>query len=77
MVAFLKDVYARVKAAEKFKMTQQPNMKYMWSTMVASSFLDMRLSVACTATDVEFQNRIIIRDHHEPPRRGAEAPPQS
>ncbi len=24
---------------------------------------DMRLSVACTAKDVEFQNRIIIRDH--------------
>ncbi len=23
----------------------------------------MRLSVACTATDAEFQNRIIIRDH--------------
>ncbi len=38
-------------------------MKYTWNTMVASSFLDMRLSVACTATDAEFQNRIIIRDH--------------
>jgi hypothetical protein len=24
---------------------------------------DMRLSVACTATDAEFQNSIIIRDH--------------
>ena len=31
--------------------------------MVASSYWDMRLSVACTVTDAEFQNRIIIRDH--------------
>jgi hypothetical protein len=62
-VAFLKDAYARAKAAGKFKMTQQPEMKYTWNTMVASSFLDMRLSVACTATDAEFQNRIVIRDH--------------
>ena len=31
--------------------------------MMASSFWNMRLSVACTATDAEFQNRIIIRDH--------------
>ncbi len=30
--------------------------------MVASSYWDMRLSVACTATDAEFQNRIIQRD---------------
>ena len=30
--------------------------------MAASSYWDMRLSVACTATDAEFQNRIIQRD---------------
>ncbi len=30
--------------------------------MVASSFWDMRLSIACAATDVEFQNRIILHD---------------
>ncbi len=30
---------------------------------MASSIWDMRLSMACTATDMEFQNRIIIRDH--------------
>ncbi len=59
-VAFLKDAYARAKSAG-IKMSQQPNMKYTWSTMAASSFWDMRLSVACTATDAEFQNRIIIR----------------
>ena len=61
-VAFLKDVYARAKAAGKFKMPQQPDMKYTWNTMVASSYWDMRLSVACTVTDAEFQNHI-IRDH--------------
>ena len=38
-------------------------MKYTWNTMAASSFWDMRLSVPCTATDAEFQNRIIIHDH--------------
>ncbi len=32
-VAFLKSVYARAKAAGKFKMTQQPEMKYTWNTM--------------------------------------------
>ena len=62
-VAFLKDVYARAKAAGKFNMKQQPDMKFTWNTMVASTYWDMRLSVACTATDAEFQNRIIIRDH--------------
>ncbi len=56
-VAFLKDVYAWAKAAGKFKMTQQLEMKYTWNTMVA------RLSVTCTSTDAEFQNRINIHDH--------------
>ena len=30
--------------------------------MVASSFWDMRLSIACAATDAEYQNRIILHD---------------
>ena len=59
MVAFLKDVYGRAKGADKFLMSQQPALKYSWNTMVASSFWDMRLSIACAATDAEFQNRII------------------
>ena len=61
-VAFLKDVYARANGAGKFQKTQQPDMRYTWNIMVASSFWDLSLSVACTATDAEFQNRIIIRD---------------
>ncbi len=65
-------------------MTLQPDMKYTWSTMVASSYWNMRLSVACTVTDAEFQNRIIICDHtmnldpnhapHTAPRPPAGAP---
>jgi hypothetical protein len=31
--------------------------------MVTSSFWDMRLSIACAATDAEFQNRIILHDN--------------
>jgi hypothetical protein len=64
------------KAVGKFKRTQQPDMKYTWNTMAASSFWDVRLSVACTATDAEFQNRIIIRDHtmNSPLWRGSSTP---
>ena len=58
MVAFLKEVYGRAKAADKFLMSQQPALQYSWNTMVASSFWDMRLSTACAAADVEFQNRM-------------------
>jgi len=31
--------------------------------MVASSFWDMRLSIACAVTDAEYQNRIILHDN--------------
>ena len=31
--------------------------------MVASSFWDMRLRIACAATDAEFQNHIILHDN--------------
>ncbi len=74
MVAFLKEVYDRAKGAEKFLMPQQPALKYSWNTMVALSFWDMGLSIACAATDAEFQNRIILHDP-QPPSRGAAAPP--
>ena len=63
MVFFLKEVYGRAKGADKFLMSQQPALKYLWNTMVASSFWDMRLSIACAATDAEFQNRIILHDN--------------
>ena len=63
MVAFLKEVYGRAKEADKFLMSQQPALKHSWNTMVASSFWDMPLSIACAATDAEYQNRIILNDN--------------
>ena len=56
-------LYGRAKGADKCLMSQQPALKYSWTTMVASSFWDMRLSTACAATDAEFQNRIILHDN--------------
>ena len=56
--------YGRAKDADKFLMSQQPALKYTWNTIVTSSFWDMRLSIACAATDAEFQvNRIILHDN--------------
>jgi len=63
MVAFLKHAYGQAKNADKFLMSQQPALKYTWNTMMTSSFWDMRLSIACAATDAEFQNRIILHDN--------------
>ena len=63
MVAFLREVYGRAKEADKFLMSRQPALKHSWNTMVASSFWDMRLSIACAATDAEYQNRIILHDN--------------
>ena len=72
----LKEVYGRAKEADKFLMSQQPALKHSWNTMVASSFWDMRLRIACAATDAEYQNRIILHDntHPQPLRRGTAAP---
>ncbi len=64
MVVFLKHAFGRAKDADKFLMSQQPALKYTWNTLVISSFWDMRLSIACAATDAEFQNRIILHDIH-------------
>jgi len=41
-------------------MSQQRALKHTWNTMVALSFWDTRLSIACAATDAENQNRIIL-----------------
>ncbi len=50
------------KAAGKLNIRQQSELHYSWSTTVASSFWYMRLSVACLATDAEYQNRITQPD---------------
>ena len=46
-----------------FLMSRQPALKRSWNTMVASSFWDMCLSIACTATDAEYQDRINLHDN--------------
>ena len=46
MEAFLTEVYGRAKEADKYFMSQQPALRHAWNTMVASSFWDMRLSIA-------------------------------
>ena len=44
-------------------MLRQPALKHSWNTMVASSFWDVRLSIACAATDAEYQGLIILHDN--------------
>ena len=46
-------------------MSQQPALKHTWNTKVTSSFwyISLRLSIACAATDAEYQNRIILHDN--------------
>ena len=63
MMAFLKEVYGRAKEADKFLMSQKPALKYTWNTMVASSFWDMRLSIACNTTDPEYRKHIILHEN--------------
>ena len=61
MVAFLKEVYGRAEEADEFLMSQQPALRYTWSTAMASSFWDIHLSIVCAAKDADYQNRIILR----------------
>ena len=72
MVEFLKKKIGRAKAADKFLMSQQPALKHTWNKAMASSFWDMRLSIACAATDADYQNRIILQDNI--PIRGSPTP---
>ena len=44
-------------------MAAQPEIQTSWNTREASSYWDMRLSLACAATDAHFQNRILQRDY--------------
>ena len=62
--SFMKHVYARARSSGKWIMALgQPDMQSTWNTNFASTYWDMRLSVACAAMDAYCQNRIIIRDH--------------
>ena len=40
----------------------QPQIQFTWNTLLASTYWDMRLSMACTAMSAEVVGRIIVRD---------------
>ena len=40
----------------------QPQIQSTWNTLLASTYWDMRLSTACTASPAEVVGRIIVRD---------------
>jgi hypothetical protein len=62
MVEYLKSVYERAQSVDKFDMRRQPKVAHTWNTPMASTYWDLRLGVACAATDAEFQNRLMARD---------------
>jgi len=60
---FLNEVYEIAKKGKKIDMAiGQAGIESTWNTRHASMYWDMRLSVACAATDAQAQNRIIYRD---------------
>jgi hypothetical protein len=40
----------------------RPQIKSTWNALIASTYWDMRLRMACTATSAEVVRRIIVRD---------------
>ena len=60
-VAFLKEVYGRAKEAYMLLRSQQPALKHSWDTMVASSFWDMRFSIACVVTVLNYAQHTAAR----------------
>ena len=63
MVNFLRKVYNDAnEAGVAWQMEDQRGVEFTWNTGVASTYWDMRFSVACAVTDAHFQNRLIQRD---------------
>ena len=42
----------------------QPVLELAWSPVFASTYWDMRLSVACTSASTKTVNRLVARDHN-------------
>ena len=42
----------------------QPALELAWNTVFASTYWDMRLSVACTSASAEAVNRLVARDQN-------------
>ena len=61
--SFLKVLHKVARARAKWVMaTGQPALERAWNTTLASTYWDMRLSVACTATSAEVVSRLVTRD---------------
>ena len=61
--SFLKHLYRTAREREKWLMGRgQPEVHTTWNTLYASTYWDMRLSVACTSMSAEVVGRLLVRD---------------
>ena len=60
---FLTTLYRTARAEDRFYLgVNHPVLDTSWNTLTAPTYWDMRLSVACTLADAQFQGRIIGND---------------
>jgi hypothetical protein len=60
---FLKFLYKSSRERDCWEIgSGQPQIQSTWSALFASTYWDMRLSMACTAMSAEVVGRIIVRD---------------
>ena len=60
---FLKYLYKTSRERGRWLMASgQPQVQASWNTLYASTYWDMRLSMACTATSAEVVGRLVVRD---------------
>ena len=60
---FLKYLYKTSRERGRWLMASgQPQVQASWNTLYASTYWDMRLSMACTATPAEVVGRLVVRD---------------
>jgi hypothetical protein len=61
--SFLKYLYKISRDRNRWEVgTGQPQIQSTWNTLFASTYWDMRLSMACTSMSAEVVGRIIVRD---------------
>ena len=61
---FLKTLYKTARAAGRWDMANQRGVIATWNTRQASTYWDMRLSLACTVASAEVVGRLIVRDEN-------------
>ena len=59
---FLKLLYKTARDCGRWEMSNLQHLHSTWATMYASSYWDMRLSMAATITSAEVVGRLIVRD---------------